>query len=471
LRQHVFYVCHGVHLMATTKPAMSVEQALENIHEFGNGWYLCKASASACWASMVFAMQASCLVFQLTCVEDEWGLSTEWSTVITIVRVLGVLLSEFLLGPATDIYGRWVVLCYTTVVLTIMAPVVALATNIGVYLVLDFVLCFVQGSPFIAIAFLVEVAPLKSRGFYSNFTNIATTTGTLLSTLIAWAVIPSYGWRWYTVAVSVPLIPGCGLYWFTCESPRWLASQGQLTESFEALQYIAESSGVEVPCSSVLPPEASVLQDEQNQSFTWRWWTVWSSFSLSDEFGKVALLLSFTSLGFFVNTALVAYDYNVLAVTSDSSTCSFDYTFLTALACGTIFGTVLIGPFIDQLWPIIGGRRGAVFFFAVLSLVPTVLSGYTSFGGVYVCACLARCLVGGADSLMNLVVTEAFSSRQRATACSLEVIVGTPFAVLAALLIYSGWADSTLMWCTAGITVIWMAFSCLIPETAQKVLD
>ena len=89
---------------------MSVEQALENIHEFGNGWYLCKASASACWASMVFAMQTVCLIFQLTCVEDEWGLSTEWGTVITIFRVAGVLSSEILLGPATDIYGRWVVL-------------------------------------------------------------------------------------------------------------------------------------------------------------------------------------------------------------------------------------------------------------------------------------------------------------------------------------------------------------------------
>lgn len=450
---------------------MSVEQALENIHEFGNGWYLCKASASACWASMVFAMQTVCLIFQLTCVEDEWGLSTEWGTVITIFRVAGVLSSEILLGPATDIYGRWVVLSITTVALTIMAPVVALAPNIGVYLVLDFVLCFVQSSPTVALAFLVEVAPLQSRGFYSNFTSIATTTGTLLGTLIAWAVIPSHGWRWYTAAVSVPLIPGCGLFWFTCESPRWLASQGQLTESFEALQYIAESSGVEVPCSSVLPPEAMVLQEEENQSFMWRWWTVWSSFFVSDECGKVALLLSFTSLGFFVETALLAYDYNVLAVVSDSSTCSFDYSFLTALACGTMFATVLLGPLLDQLWPVIGGRRGAVLFFAGLSLVPTVLSGYTSFSGVYVCACLARGLAGSAGSLMTLVVTEAFPSRQRATAASLDVLFGTPFSVLAALLIYSGWADSALMWCTAGITVTWMAFSCFITETAQKVLD
>ena len=88
--------------MATSKPAMSIEQALENIHEFGNGWYLFKASAAACWASMVFAMQTVCLIFQLTCVEDEWGLSTEWGTVITIFRVAGVLSSEILLGPAPE---------------------------------------------------------------------------------------------------------------------------------------------------------------------------------------------------------------------------------------------------------------------------------------------------------------------------------------------------------------------------------
>lgn len=61
----------------------------------------------------------------------------------------------------------------------------------------------------------------------------------MLEALIAWAVLPTLGWRWLVGASAVPTLALLALFPWVPESPLWLASKGRHAEAEAVLRRVA----------------------------------------------------------------------------------------------------------------------------------------------------------------------------------------------------------------------------------------
>lgn len=63
--------------------------------------------------------------------------------------------------------------------------------------------------------------------------------GTMFEACLAWAVIPSLGWRWLLAFSAVPLLLLLILYPWVPESPHWLLMQGRVQEAEQVVLKVA----------------------------------------------------------------------------------------------------------------------------------------------------------------------------------------------------------------------------------------
>jgi putative MFS transporter len=99
---------------------------------------------------------------------------------------------------------------------------------------------------------LTEFVPPKSRGRWLSFMAFLVVSGLPATALLAYFIIPAFGWRPMFVIAGV----GALIVWYLRkklpESPRWLESQGRLAEAEALMQEIEKEAASAGP----LPPPA-----------------------------------------------------------------------------------------------------------------------------------------------------------------------------------------------------------------------
>ena len=65
----------------------------------------------------------------------------------------------------------------------------------------------------------------------------------MLEALLAWAVLPTLGWRWLLALSALPLLALLVLYPLLPESPHWLVAKGRYAEAEAVLQRVAAANG------------------------------------------------------------------------------------------------------------------------------------------------------------------------------------------------------------------------------------
>ena len=96
----------------------------------------------------------------------------------------------------------------------------------------------------VSTTYIIEMAPQHERGSLGLCCAVASGSGSLGVALVAWLIIPTLGWRWFTGAVTIPFFCVLG------ESSRWLVSAGRLEGAMETLAHLASVSVS--PCLAVL---------------------------------------------------------------------------------------------------------------------------------------------------------------------------------------------------------------------------
>jgi MFS transporter, putative metabolite:H+ symporter len=100
-----------------------------------------------------------------------------------------------------------------------------------------------------------EFIPARHRGRFAALLNLIINSSLFLATVIGWAVIPRFGWRWMFAIVAV----GAFVVWFLRrslpESPRWLVRQGRLEEAEKIVSRAEAESTVN---KEVAAPPAAV---------------------------------------------------------------------------------------------------------------------------------------------------------------------------------------------------------------------
>jgi MFS transporter, putative metabolite:H+ symporter len=151
------------------------------------------------------------------------------------VTFIGMTLGALLTGLWGDKLGRRFTYQVNLTLFGLASLASAFAPNMEVLIALRFVMGLGLGAEnVVGYSIMTEFFPAKVRGRWSGMICTLVTAGLPVSALLAWLLVPAFGWRVMFVLGGA----GALIAWFLRrslpESPRWLASAGRESEA-EAL--------------------------------------------------------------------------------------------------------------------------------------------------------------------------------------------------------------------------------------------
>ena len=262
---------------------------------------------------------------------------------------VGMMLGSVLTGFAGDRYGRRFTYQVNLLVFGLAALGGAFAPSMTVLILLRFVMGLGLGAEnVVGYSTMTEFVPPAHRGRWLGIVAVFVVTGLPVASLLAWLLVPQFGWRVMFVLGGV----GALLVWRARkalpESPRWLESVGRHVEA-DAL--VAQ---IEAECPGPLAPPARAPAAAPSRLLA----TLFQPPLLGRMvLGCVALIVINTLIYGFITWLPTFFAKQGLSVAT-----SFSYSFVMAL--GAPVGAA-IGAFTVDGW----GRRRTIAGAAALSIV------------------------------------------------------------------------------------------------------
>lgn len=152
-------------------------------------------------------------------------------SILTSIVFAGMLVGVYSLGAAADALGRRKGFLLSALLLGGAGLASAAAPSFWTLLALRAVVGFALGGTPIAVTLFAEWVPPARRGFLLLLQQSAWTVGTMLEACLAWAVLPTLGWRWLLGLSAVPMLLLLAAYPLLPESPYWLCAKGRHQEA------------------------------------------------------------------------------------------------------------------------------------------------------------------------------------------------------------------------------------------------
>lgn len=160
-------------------------------------------SAGLSW--MFDAMDVGMISFVVAALAADWNLGPEQIGILTSINSVGMAVGAAAAGILADRFGRKPVLLWTLVIFSAASGLSAFATGFGILCVLRFIAGFGLGGELpVASTLVSESMPAKERGRAVVLLESFWAVGWIAAALIAFFIIPDYGWR---VAFGIGALP------------------------------------------------------------------------------------------------------------------------------------------------------------------------------------------------------------------------------------------------------------------------
>lgn len=154
---------------------------------------------------MFDAMDVGILSFVIAAISVEWHLSTTEMGWIGSVNSIGMAIGAFGFGLLADRIGRKNVFMITLVLFSLASGLSALTTTLTVFLILRFFVGAGLGGELpVASTLVSESVSAKERGRVVVLLESFWAAGWLIAALIAYFIIPEYGWRIALILTALP---------------------------------------------------------------------------------------------------------------------------------------------------------------------------------------------------------------------------------------------------------------------------
>ncbi len=154
---------------------------------------------------MFDAMDVGMLSFIIAALNADWGLTPQQMGWIGSVNSIGMAVGALLFGIWADKIGRKNIFIITLLLFSLASGASAFTTTLAAFLVLRFFVGMGLGGELpVASTLVSESVPAKDRGRVVVLLESFWAFGWLLSALISYFVIPSYGWK---IALIISAIP------------------------------------------------------------------------------------------------------------------------------------------------------------------------------------------------------------------------------------------------------------------------
>ncbi len=184
-------------------------------------------AAIAGLGGLLFGYDTGIIAGAILFITPEFHLSSFGSGLVVAAVPIGAVLGAGIAGPASDKYGRRIMILISAVVFIVGAIGSALAGGEEVLVIARIVVGVAIGlASAAAPVYIGEVAPPEERGRLVTFFQLAVTIGIVVAYLVSLAFEPSGEWRWMLGLGAVPaLVLGFGMLRMP-QSPRWLVMVG-----------------------------------------------------------------------------------------------------------------------------------------------------------------------------------------------------------------------------------------------------
>ncbi|WP_139995555.1 MFS transporter [Paenibacillus paridis] len=183
-------------------------------------------SAGLSW--LFDAMEVGMISFIVAALAVEWQLGAQQVGLLMAINSIGMAVGAAVSGLLADRYGRRAILLWTLLIFSIASGLSALAGGFIVLCALRFVAGFGLGGELpVASTLVSESVPVKERGRAVVLLESFWAIGWILAALIAYFIIPDYGWRMAFALGAVPALFALYLRRAIKDSPRFNAQESR----------------------------------------------------------------------------------------------------------------------------------------------------------------------------------------------------------------------------------------------------
>lgn len=179
------------------------------------------------------------MTFLLGSIRREFGLSTAMAGLVASASFFGMVLGAAVAGLLADRFGRRPVFQWSMVLWGLASWLCSTAQSVDALLVYRVLLGIGMGMEFpIAQTLLSEFVPAARRGRLIALLDGFWPLGFITAGLIAYFVLPHFGWRTVFALLAVPAVFVLVVRRLVPESPRWLEHRGRLADAARVLAQI-----------------------------------------------------------------------------------------------------------------------------------------------------------------------------------------------------------------------------------------
>jgi MFS transporter, putative metabolite:H+ symporter len=358
------------------------------------------------------------MTFLLGSIRHEFGLSTAMAGLVASASFFGMGLGAAVAGLLADRFGRRPVFQWSMVLWGLASWLCSTAQSVDALILYRVLLGVGMGMEFpIAQTLLSEFVSVAWRGRATALLNGCWPLGFITAGLIAYFVLPSFGWRAVFALLAVPAVFVLVVRRLVPESPRWLEHHGRLADAARVLAQI-EARVMRSTGATHLPEPAQYVSAPAAPHPRGAFREIWSS-GYRRHTTMVWLLWFFSLLGFY---GLTSWLGALLQHAGFALTQSVYYTMLISL--GGVPG-FLCAAWLVEHW----GRKPTCIASLAGSAVMAFAYGQTALHGASVALLIGTGLamqffLFGMCAVLYAYTPELYGTGARATGSGFASAVG-----------------------------------------------
>ena len=404
------------------------------------------------------------LAFTLPVLIPLWHISPQQGGLLFSAGSFGLMFGALFFGWLSERWGRLPVTMLTIMIFSLGALACAFAWNYESLIVLRFIQGIGLGGEVpVAATYIAELSKAPTRGRFVLLYEMLFAVGIFICALVGAWVVPVLGWRYLFVIGAAPALIPLFFRRALLESPRWLVSQGRLSDAERVVSSIertivAEGKSLPEPIPLPIPPRIEKAK-------------------MSDLFR--GMYLSRTLLAWFTSFIVGFIAHGTTQWLPSLYTTIFHLDLATALHYGlvtstaTLIGTIYVSLLVDKLgrkaWFMINFVGGAAAF-ATLYVV-----GASSAVYLLVFVTIAVFFSAPNVNMIYLYTPELFPTRLRSTGCGTAGVflrIGNAAAPASVGFILAGSGISGVYLMLASVAAFAAVITAIIGiETRKRVLE
>jgi putative MFS transporter len=363
---------------------------------------------------MFDAMDTGIIAFVLPALAKTWNLDQTQMGFIGSMGLVGMALGAVLAGTVADRIGRKKMFAATLVIYSIATGLCGLAWSYGSLLVFRFLVGFGLGGQLpVAVTLVTEYSPPGERGRFIVLLESFWGLGWLAAALIAYLLIPRFGWQ---IGFFIGAVPALYVFyiWRTIpESVRYLLSEGKLKEAHEIVSNIEEHAGLEPETKIVAPAAAKI----ERTGFSDIWTPKFSKRTLMLWLIWFGIVYSYYGIFTWLPSLMIGQGFTILK--------SFEFVLIMTIA--QLPGYFAAAYLVDRI-----GRKATLGGFLALCAVCAYFFGMASSPSmVLVWGCLMSFFNLGAWGVIYTYTPELYPTRIRALGSGWAAAIGRVGGILA----------------------------------------